>query len=43
MALSARWAAASTGSGLAAGNAIATLQRACDEILHTLDSGTAAR
>ncbi|GAB7106635.1 dynamin family protein [Streptomyces phaeofaciens JCM 4814] len=42
VALSARWAAASAGSGLAAGNAIATLQRACDEILHTLDGGTAA-
>ena len=45
MALSARWAGASTGSGLAsrnARNAIATLRRACDEILRTLDSGTAA-
>lgn len=39
VALSARWAAAA-GSGLAARNAVATLQRACDEILYTLDSGS---
>ncbi|HEY8986343.1 MAG TPA: dynamin family protein [Streptomyces sp.] len=38
VALSARWAAASAGAGLVIKNAIATLQRACDEILHDLDT-----